>query len=428
MSNLLKEAIVDAKALKEAALKNAEAAIIEKYSTEVKETLDKLLEQDLADLGAPPPAPTDAPDVAGTLAGDLGAPDLGADLTPSDDMGLDAEESAEEILDDEDAPLAAADNLPGETKDGQSTEFELDLGMLQEAIADLQNSMGESQELDVDEDDIIEIMTEAEEMSDEDKALAAKYPPEDEITRGDVIAAATEDDDDDDDDETLEEDAIDDVYASPTASLASAAQQDSDTKQMAALKMEEEIDFDDLLDTIAEKLTVDMKAELSGWAGRSSHDMQREMEKEFARRRSTDLQDNLDTLKKAQEEVVFENKQLKTQLTQYKQATTELKESLQNVNLSNARLLYTNRVLRNTSLNERQKERIVEAISNAGSVTEARTIFDTLQSTVESTPKRGPKSLSEAITRRSSVIRASKHESTSSDPLQDRLKRLAGIK
>ena len=35
MSNLLKEAIVDAKALKEAALKNAEASIIEKYSTDI---------------------------------------------------------------------------------------------------------------------------------------------------------------------------------------------------------------------------------------------------------------------------------------------------------------------------------------------------------------------------------------------------------
>ena len=41
MSNLLKEAIVDAKALKEAALKNAESVIIEKYSAEVKNTLDK---------------------------------------------------------------------------------------------------------------------------------------------------------------------------------------------------------------------------------------------------------------------------------------------------------------------------------------------------------------------------------------------------
>ena len=37
MSNLLERAIIDAKALKEAALKNAEQLVIEKYSKEVKE-------------------------------------------------------------------------------------------------------------------------------------------------------------------------------------------------------------------------------------------------------------------------------------------------------------------------------------------------------------------------------------------------------
>ena len=36
MSSLLNEAIVDAKALREAALKNAETSVIEKYSEEVK--------------------------------------------------------------------------------------------------------------------------------------------------------------------------------------------------------------------------------------------------------------------------------------------------------------------------------------------------------------------------------------------------------
>ena len=46
MSSLLEEAIVDAKALKEAALKNAEDAVLEKYSGEVKRALDTLLEQD----------------------------------------------------------------------------------------------------------------------------------------------------------------------------------------------------------------------------------------------------------------------------------------------------------------------------------------------------------------------------------------------
>ena len=39
MSTLLEQAIVDAEALKEAAIKNAEAAIIEKYSSEVKDAV-----------------------------------------------------------------------------------------------------------------------------------------------------------------------------------------------------------------------------------------------------------------------------------------------------------------------------------------------------------------------------------------------------
>ena len=51
MSSLLEEAIVDAKALKEAALKNAEDTVLEKYSGEVKEALDALLEQDELEEG-----------------------------------------------------------------------------------------------------------------------------------------------------------------------------------------------------------------------------------------------------------------------------------------------------------------------------------------------------------------------------------------
>lgn len=53
MSSLLEEAIVDAKALKEAALKNAENVVLEKYSGEVKKALDTLLEQEeLEETGA----------------------------------------------------------------------------------------------------------------------------------------------------------------------------------------------------------------------------------------------------------------------------------------------------------------------------------------------------------------------------------------
>jgi hypothetical protein len=192
--------------------------------------------------------------------------------------------------------------------------------------------------------------------------------------------------------------------------------------------MSEELGQDTLIDAIMEKLTVDMGADLSGWAGRSSDSLKWEIEKELAHRRSTEVEEELKDLKKAQEELVFENKQLTEKLSEYEEAVGELKEGLQNTNLSNARLLYTNRVLRNPSLNERQKDKIVETISSAGSVTEAKTIFDTLQSTVEDSPKKSPQSLSEAIGRRNTVLRATRKEAPASDPFQDRMKRLAGIK
>jgi len=279
----------------------------------------------------------------------------------------------------------------------------------------LQTELENSENMDINEEEIAQALSED---SDE-----VEIEIEESITTGSDEIFATQEDasSDSEDDEPAE---------GETAGVAAgeAAAKTADAQQMQGL--DEEIEFsEELIDSIVEKLTVDMRADLSGWAGRSSYDMKHEMERELAHRRSTEVEEEIEILKKAQEELVFENKQLKEQLSQYKQATGELKESLQDVNLSNARLLYTNRVLRNTSLNERQKERIVEAISNADSVTEARTIFDTLQSTVESTPKRGPQSLSEAINRnRSSVIRASRHESTNSDPFQERMKRLAGIK
>ena len=45
MSSMLEQAIVDAKALREAALKNAEQAVIEKYAPEIKSAVESLLNE-----------------------------------------------------------------------------------------------------------------------------------------------------------------------------------------------------------------------------------------------------------------------------------------------------------------------------------------------------------------------------------------------
>ena len=401
MSTLLSEAIIDAKALRTAALKNAETVVIEKYSQEVKKTLDRMLEQDDLDLDL-------GADIAPEPTMDLGTDDG----MPAPEMGT--EEGSGDPLDREDnIPLAATDgfndlngeNLRGFSAPGEAVEVNIDLGALQEALQKLE----ESEEVEVD---LSELLNGDEEELEE---IAMQNP---DASAEETEAASEQDEESGEGGQELEEDKKpdDDGDGAPPW----ADKDDSD----ASVKEE---NLDSLVDAIAEKLTVDMGATLSGWAGRSSESMKWEIEKALAHRRSTDVEEELETLKKAQEELVFENNQFNEQNLQYKQALNELKENLQDVNLSNARLLYTNRVLRNTSLNERQKEKIVEAISTAGSVAEAKMIHETLQSTVEAAPKRRPKTLSEAIGNRSSVIRATRHESPLQDPFQDRMKRLAGI-
>lgn len=76
MASMLDQAVIDATALKEAALKNAEQLVLERYAPQIKEVVDSLLEQEdeedpLADLGGEDP-----------LAGDMG---MGAGGPPSED-------------------------------------------------------------------------------------------------------------------------------------------------------------------------------------------------------------------------------------------------------------------------------------------------------------------------------------------------------
>ncbi len=391
MSNLLKEAIVDAKALRETALRTAESSIIEKYSDEVRKTLDKILEQE--DLGAP----------------------QGLD-SMTQDMGMEAGPSisSDDVV--EDVPLAAADDLAEEEgeitdsiEDGESVEISLDLPALEEAVKAF---AAELDEQEVELADLESILEGDDETLEEEEETIEE---EDELEEGSLT------------------DTTDKVsYAGQIGDekAGEAADRMGDLAQISAIaaeSVESELDEDALLAAIMEKLTVDVRGELGGWAGRSAEDVIHETERELAHRRSTDVQEELEDLKQALEDLVLENKQATSEADKYKQAFYEMKENLEDVNLSNARLLYTNRVLRNTSLNERQKDKIVEAISSAGSVTEARTIFKTLESAVESVPNKAPKSLSEAITRPTSVIRASRQETAQTDSFSLRMKKLAGI-
>ncbi|MEL0097964.1 MAG: hypothetical protein VW907_00245 [Opitutae bacterium] len=407
MSSLLGEAIVDAKALRESALKNAESTIIEKYSDEVKKTLEALLEQE-EDLAA------------------------GLDAAPTEtpDLGLGEEEAAPadtEVTEDE-VPLAATDdfsqnegdNLSDLPNSGEEVELNIDLGALQESIEQLAKTLEEDEEVEID-------------LSEADKDGDGS-PEKPKWAKEKGITPKWADPDDSDPDKKAELDEEMDVDVEDDTEDPSADEEDADENAMKGLaNLEEDIDADTLVDAIMEKLTVDMGFDLSGWAGRPTSQLKDEQEMELAAEASDDTleedDDSEEDLNESLTELEDENNSLKAQLDKYKQVVEEIKENLYEVNLSNARLLYTNRVLRNTSLNERQKDKIVDAISSAGSVAEAKTIFETLQSAVEAKPKHSPQSLSEAIGHKASVIRATRKEAAQpQDAFSDRMRRLAGIK
>ncbi len=322
----------------------------------------------------------------------------------------------QEPVTEDDVPLAATDDLSENEGDnlsdfpnaGDDVEINIDLGALQESIEELAKTLEEDEEVEVSLDSIEE---EAKPDyidldKDGDKEEPMKKAAKDAKEKKKV-------------DEEIDVDPVDD----------DAAKAEADAEQSKGL---DEINTDAFVNAVMEKLAVDMGAELSGWAGRPTSQLKDEQERELAAEAADEVEEQVDSEEELNEsltELEGENNSLKEQLDKYKQAIEEIKENLYEVNLSNARLLYTNRVLRNTSLNERQKDKIVEAISGAGSVAEAKTIYETLQSTVEAKPKRSPRSLSEAIGRKSSVIRATRKESPQpNDAFSDRMRRLAGIK
>jgi hypothetical protein len=197
--------------------------------------------------------------------------------------------------------------------------------------------------------------------------------------------------------------------------------------------LDEEIELDEeILDAIAEELKVDVGIPDQGLGGRSTPtDRNLEGQKAtLAALQDDELAEEHEALQKAREEAamyVNQVNELKQEKSNLQKTVLHLKGRLEEVNLSNARLLYTNRVLNSTSLNERQKTRIVESISNADSVEEAKVIYETLQSAVGDKTKSSPQSLREAVERPSSTL-PRRRKTNAQNSHFSRMRALAGIK
>jgi hypothetical protein len=357
MSSMLDQAILDAESLREAAMKNAESAVVEKYSDEVRERVEKLLEQEPGEEEM----------------------DFGMEEDPMADPMADPTMDA--TAEEDPAQVAVMDRLPMGQAAGTDV-VEIDLGAIMSAAqADgAQEEKANREEL-ADEVGIPEL-------ADEEQALAPEFSEEE-------------------------------LEAAPG----------NRTEDI-------EIDEDELVEVFKEMLTLDLpeeaEMELDAMAHEDEHGYIEELE-EVPVSNARDGQEKDEATESFIEEklqlelkyntLIEENKGLKALLVQ-------AKDRLEEINLSNARLLYTNRVWKDGSLNERQRKEIAQHITDAQTVDEAKTIYETLKRTNSSRPAKKSNTLSEAIQRRSSTAISSRKEvpSTENNPVKNRWAKLAGLK
>ncbi len=347
MSSMLEQAIIDAEALREVALKNAESAVIEKYSTQIKEAVEEIL--------------TTSP--------------------------INEEEEEEETEVVGDVTYAVAD-------DDHEHDDECPCPDEQEVVTlDLTDLLTQMRQDDSDGELSVDDMEEREEIADE--IISEEEMELDETVLQDIL-----------EEESLEEDA-EEIDATPDF--------DTNINEESLASMIEEV-----VAEITEEVKVDIAEDLpkAGWSETKPALSQTEKYQE-------PLESEIERIK----EKTNENKSLQARNKKLNETLNKVHKALTETNTANARLLYTNKVLTNTSLNERQKIKIVEALSKASSVEEAKIIFETLQSAVGTSANvKQPQSLSEAVTRNSSTyLPKSESKKDKTSPATDRWKILAGL-
>jgi len=155
---MLEQAIIDAKALKEAALKNAETAIIEKYQDEVRTAVENLLEQeeDELGLGMEEPAEEEGVSVEAPEAFSEGEK-LCACPEMEEEITIDFDSLRAEMMEEEDDEMGVEDD-----------EEAVDFAALAEALEE------SDEEVEITEDKIEQMAKEiAEELSVDLKAVGS---------------------------------------------------------------------------------------------------------------------------------------------------------------------------------------------------------------------------------------------------------------
>jgi hypothetical protein len=340
MSDLLKEAIADAKAVRETALQNAKMALEEAFTPHLKSMLSaKLAEDEHED----------------------------EDENPFAEKEEDDEETAEGM---HDSPRREDDD-----------EEEVD------EMSDKSPRREDDDEEEVDESEIVEID-------------GVKYAP-----------IVTEDEHEDEEDEMDESEELDlEAVIKELEEELNETESDDDSVNEEEVVEEEIVTEED--DEDEDKDEVDEQSTSSGIGSGTGVKQPSAGDEEDPGKGKVHEQVNT----------------LQSELNEYKEAVVFLKDKLHEVNILNAKLLYTNKLFKEFVLSNDQKLKIVETFDRAQTSREIKLVYSTLAESYTDNGKEKKEVVKESYASKKSGGTAPKTKIISEEvEVADRFRKLAGI-
>lgn len=384
MSDLLKQAIADAKAVRATALQNAKMALEEAFAPQLQSMLATKLQQEVEDetseeLPEEPAAPMDAP-VDGADPVDV-APVT--DEVPVADAPMDFDAAPEsDVAPAEEVPMApeagAEEELPMEDFDVTSNPMHNNLSETEKASSDYKKTTAGHKTEDPGKKMVKQAVSlstpsglksgpATPKASSDYKKTTSGAKTEDpqgasnEFSKGpsktDTGTSALEEG------MEIDESSLDEILKELEAEVSAP----SPEAPVAGMGDDEEISLEGLfeddeeeVEVCNEKMNAGFKAYLDKKAGKKSDG------------------DDSEEDEGDEDESKNENISLKKELQEYRSAVQYLRNQLNEVNLLNAKLLYTNKLFKQANLTNEQKLKVIEQFDLTKTIREAKLTYTNL--------------------------------------------------
>ena len=379
-SKLLKEAIADAKAVRETALANAKLQLEEAFTPRLKSILSQKLRAEAEDMEADDEMHEEEEE--DKMEEELSSSNIGGGAQPTLDSAADEDE------------LGAADV----TKTSGKPEDELEDYDFAKSITE-----EEEEEMEMEEGEYGE-----EEMEEGEEEMDA--PSEDDL---DLEAIIRE----------LEDE------------LGAEGEEEMEEGEYGEEEMEEG-EYEDE-NPNAEKIAELRKqiAELEGGEDEEASEMEEGEEEDGEEELNIEsIIKELEDEEAAEEEekkAVEESKSLKNELRQAISVIRTLKSTINEINLLNAKLLYSNKLFRGYNLTNEQKTKVIDSFDRTGTIREVKLVYSTIAESMKmggSVKKvQSAKRITEGASKAQKSTGVKKQIISENSAYSDRFKQLAGL-